>query len=322
MVCCSEIAAGTRGVSKLEQQSVSTIKDIGFSVFLLYYPQAQDSIHNPKQVVFIQQHLRKEVSWSGGRWKRISRHETDREVKLVEWETLLVQRASTRENWCWTGVLRPLLYPGFKEWDRGLEGHSLIRRGTYTGCRRSRANTSSLWGRRGDRSHCSINSYNVGEGRTRRVWFFHFRLPRPSLVQSALSSLGYHIPLSLSLFLGPILWPLLLPCSSLTIYLFPFSGIWEPSLKGKGAMTTLASFGCTGHRGALGSLCLLCVRMHLQREMRVHGMIRRLVSALSGCWPGNILVKLSLGDLLYSRRNNGNPLQYSCLENPRDRGAS
>ena len=37
--------------------------------------------------------------------------------------------------------------------------------------------------------------------------------------------------------------------------------------------------------------------------MRVHAMIRRLVSALSGCWPGNILVKLSLGDLLYSMRN-------------------
>ena len=32
-------------------------------------------------------------------------------------------------------------------------------------------------------------------------------------------------------------------------------------------------------------------------------MIRRLVSALSGCWLGNILVILPLGDLLYSRRN-------------------
>ena len=50
---------------------------------------------------------------------------------------------------------------------------------------------------------------------------------------------------SLSLFLGPILWPLLIPCSCLTVYLFPFSGIWEPSLRGKGAMTTLASSGCT-----------------------------------------------------------------------------
>ena len=37
--------------------------------------------------------------------------------------------------------------------------------------------------------------------------------------------------------------------------------------------------------------------------MRVHGMIRWLVSALSGCWSGNILVILPLGDLLYSGRN-------------------
>ena len=50
---------------------------------------------------------------------------------------------------------------------------------------------------------------------------------------------------SLSLFLGSVLWPLLIPCSCLTIYLFPFSGIWEPSLKGKGAMTAVTS-GCTG----------------------------------------------------------------------------
>ena len=51
---------------------------------------------------------------------------------------------------------------------------------------------------------------------------------------------------SLSLFLGLNLWPLLIPCSCLTVYLFPFSGTWEPSLRGKGAMTILASSGCTG----------------------------------------------------------------------------
>ena len=53
----------------------------------------------------------------------------------------------------------------------------------------------------------------------------------------------------------------------------------------------------------VGSLCLLSVRVNLQREMGVHGMIRWLVSALSGCWPGNFPVVLPLGDLLYSRRN-------------------
>jgi len=71
-------------------------------------------------------------------------------------------------------------------------------------------------------------------------------------------------------------------------------------------MTNLASSGCTG--ASLGSgkplfLCLLSVRVHLQREKRVHGMIRQLVSAFSGCWPEDILVILPLGDLLYSRKS-------------------
>ena len=42
---------------------------------------------------------------------------------------LLEQQASSRENWCWTGFLSPLLYPGYKEWDRGLESHLLISSG-------------------------------------------------------------------------------------------------------------------------------------------------------------------------------------------------
>ena len=89
----------------------------------------------------------------------------------------------------------------------------------------------------------------------------------------------------------------------MSVYLFPFSGIWEPSLRGKGAMTTLASSGCTGASWGSGfPLSALC-QVHLRREMRVHGMIRWLVSALSGCWSGNILVILPLGDLLYSGRN-------------------
>ena len=43
---------------------------------------------------------------------------------------------------------------------------------------KSKANISSLWGRRGDRLHGSINSYNMGEGRMRRVWFFHSCIPK------------------------------------------------------------------------------------------------------------------------------------------------
>ena len=90
-----------------------------------------------------------------------------------------------------------------------------------------------------------VNRYNVGEGRTVRVWFFSSYIPGPSLVLASLPSLGQHIPPSLY-FLGTILWPLLIPCSCLTVYLFPFSGIWEPSLRGNGVMTTLASSGYTG----------------------------------------------------------------------------
>ena len=42
-----------------------------------------------------------------------------------------------------------------------------------------------------------INRYNVGEGRTVRVWFFSSYIPGPSLILASLSSLGQHIPPSL-----------------------------------------------------------------------------------------------------------------------------
>ena len=42
----------------------------------------------------------------------------------------------------------------------------------------------------------------------------------------------------------------------MSIYLFPFSGIWEPSLKGKGAMMLWLLQAVQGCHGALGSLCL------------------------------------------------------------------
>ena len=41
--------------------------------------------------------------------------------------------------------------------------------------------------------------------------------------------------------------------------------------------------------------------MHFPREMRVHRMIRQLVLALSGCWPGDILVLL-LGETNLTRK--------------------
>ena len=62
----------------------------------------------------------------------------------------------------------------------------------YSGWGKSKANTFSLWGRRGGRLYRSINHYNKGEGRMITVWFFCSCIPRPSLVLSALSSLGHH----------------------------------------------------------------------------------------------------------------------------------
>ena len=151
---------------------------------------------------------------------------------------------------------------------------------------RVRQNTSSLWGRRGNSLYCSINSYNMGEGRMIRVWFLHSCIPRPSLVICSFVLGSPH--LSLSLLLGPILWPLLIPCSCLTVYLFPFSGIWEPSLRGKGVMTTLASSGCT--RASWGSgfpLPALCQDTFIEGDVSPWND----KVAFSWCWPGNILVK-------------------------------
>ena len=103
----------------------------------------------------------------------------------------------------------------------------------------------------------SINSYKKREGKTTRVWFFHSCIARPSLVSSALLSLGHHIPPShISRANSLASFDTLL----VSVYLFPFSGIWEPSLRGKGAMTTLASSGCTGASWGSGFPCLLSVR--------------------------------------------------------------
>ena len=132
-----------------------------------------------------------------------------------------------------------------------------------------------------------------------RVWFsFLYSFPLGFLCSSVLGS----PPSSLSIFRANSLAPfdMLLMSNDLPISLLRHLGTRS---QGKRGYDHSGFFRLQGRRGALGSLCLLSARMHLQKEMRAHGMIRRLVSALSGCWPGNSLVKLSLGDLLYSRRS-------------------
>ena len=75
----------------------------------------------------------------------------------------------------------------------------------------------------------SVSSYTMGEGRMIRVWFsFLYSFPLGFLCSSVLGS----PPSSLSIFRANSLAPLIC-CSRLTIYLFPFSGIWEPGLRGK-----------------------------------------------------------------------------------------
>ena len=102
----------------------------------------------------------------------------------------------------------------------------------------------------------SISRHTMGEGRMVRAGPPFLRsLPLGLLCSSVLGS----PPSSLSLFLGPILWPRLIPCSRLTIYLFPFSGNGNLASGEKGAMTTLASSGCTGASWGSGfPLSALC----------------------------------------------------------------
>ena len=122
---------------------------------------------------------------------------------------------------------------------------------------KSKVNTFSLCGEGGETVYTVLLLVTVEEGRTIRVWFLHSCIPRPSLVICSFVLGSPHS--SLSLFLGPILWPLLIPCSCLAVYLFPFSAIWEPSLRGKGAMTTLDSSGFTGASWGSGvPLSALC----------------------------------------------------------------
>ena len=77
--------------------------------------------------------------------------------KLSLWEGDALRTAGQlKGEQHWTRVLSPLLYPGYKEWDRGLAGHLLVRGGMYTGSGKRRADTVSLWGGRGDGLYCFI----------------------------------------------------------------------------------------------------------------------------------------------------------------------
>ena len=76
---------------------------------------------------------------------------------------LLKQRANSRENWHWEGVLRPLLYPGTRNAIGVLRVICWLDEAHIWGGGKSKANTFSLWGRRGDRLYCPVQSSSVAQ---------------------------------------------------------------------------------------------------------------------------------------------------------------
>ena len=226
---------------------------------------------------------------------------------LLEWEMLLEQQVNSRENQRWTQVVSPLLYPGCKERDRVLVGHLLIGWGMYTGGK-NKANTFSLCrvgretGYTTQEDLKSVSSYNMGERRMMRVCFSYSCIPRPSLLYLFFSPwITTFLPLFI--FRDSCLAPFVTLCMSnyLPISLLRPLGTQSQRKNGRWLLWLLQDV--QRHLEVLGFLCLLSVRVHLQREMRVHGMVRWLVSASSGWWSGNILVVPPLGDLFQSRRN-------------------
>ena len=119
---------------------------------------------------------RTECRGLGAGWKEFpDMRQNEKEIKFTRVGDTVGTAGQLKGGPKWTGVLSPLLYPGYKEWDQSLVGHLLIRWGMYTGWGKIRANTFSLWGRRGERWYTGqedlkfINSYNTGYGREGRL---------------------------------------------------------------------------------------------------------------------------------------------------------
>lgn len=104
-----------------------------------------------------------------------------------------------------------------------------------------------------------------------------------------------------SLFLGSILGPCWYPAHVYLSTHFPSHTSGNPVSRKKGQWPLWLLQAEQRHMG-LWVPSAYSVRVHSWREMRVHGMIRWPVSALSRCWAGNILAR-PLGNLWYFRRN-------------------
>ena len=114
-------------------------------------------------------------AWVGEEFPDTRQDERGIKFIRVGWgESLPAQWASfltVRESRCWTGVLDSFLYPGCKEWDRGLMGYLLIGWDRLIVGRGRKANTFSLYGEGGEIGYTSqedlefFSSYNIGDGR-------------------------------------------------------------------------------------------------------------------------------------------------------------
>ena len=113
-------------------------------------------------------------AWAGKEFPDMRQNE--REIKLIRVGDAVRTGASSRENRHWTGVFSPLLYPGYKGWDRGLVDHLLIGWGVYTGWGKSRAIPSPYGvgaetGYTAQEDLKSVNNYNMVEGKMKRSVF-------------------------------------------------------------------------------------------------------------------------------------------------------
>ena len=94
-----------------------------------------------------------------------------------------------------------------------------------------------------------------------------------------------------------------------------FVGTPGPALQAKLVLPLLSAFWCISHTW---SLCLL-ISQYPQGSYELPGLPRWLSGKESTCNAGDMGPVSGLG--WYPGRGNGNPLQYSCLGSPMDRGA-
>ena len=157
-------------------------------------------------------------------WARVGKEfpdmrQNEREIKFIwMWDAVRTAGQFKREVTInRVTLISPLLYPEYREWIWVLWVICWLDEAHILSGVKSKANTFSPWVRR--ETGCAaqedlkfISSYDMGEGMVIRVWFFFSCIPRPSLVLSALLSLGHH---NLHLFYIKYIYSIALPSTSI-----------------------------------------------------------------------------------------------------------